>query len=93
MLQARYHGPYEVLKRVGDQDNFIETPGRRKSAHLCHVNMVKLYFERCVEKPVMVTDSNVEHDSNQEPETWGDTPDVDVECKFRLSNSEIFTDL
>ena len=27
MLQARYHGPYKVLKRVGDLDYVIETPG------------------------------------------------------------------
>ena len=41
--------------------------------------MVKPYFERGVKKPVMVTDCNVENDSNQEHETWGDTPDLDVE--------------
>ena len=29
-LQARYHGPYKVLKRVGDLDYVIETPDRRK---------------------------------------------------------------
>ena len=45
-LQARYHGPYKVLKRVGDLDYIIETPDRRKSTQLCHVNMVKPYFER-----------------------------------------------
>ena len=54
--------------------------------------MVKPYLERGVTKPVMVTDSNVENDSNQEHETWGDTPDLDVECKIRLSNSEIVDD-
>ena len=49
-LQARYHGPYKVLKRVGDLDYIIETPDRRKSTQLCHVNMVKPYFERGVKK-------------------------------------------
>ena len=48
-LQARYPGPYQVLKRVGDLDYVIETPDRRKSTH-----------------------------------------DLDVECKIKLSNSEIF---
>ena len=46
VLQARYHGPYKVLKTVGDLDYVIETPDRRKSTQLCHVNMVKPYFER-----------------------------------------------
>ena len=35
MLQARYHGPYKVLKRVGDLDYVIETPDRKKSTQLC----------------------------------------------------------
>ena len=29
-LQAKYHVPYKVLKRVGDLDYVIETPNRRK---------------------------------------------------------------
>ena len=41
----------------------------------------------------MVTDCNIESNSNQEHEIWDDTPDLDVECKIRLSNSEILDDL
>ena len=41
MLQARYHGPYKVLKRVGDLGCGIETVDRTKSTQLCHENMVK----------------------------------------------------
>ena len=55
--------------------------------------MVKPYFEMGVKKPIMVTDCNIENNSNQEHETWDDTPDLDVECKIRLSNSEILDDL
>ena len=47
-LQARYHGPCRVLKRVGGLDYVIEALDRRKSTQLCHVNMVKPYFERGV---------------------------------------------
>ena len=36
----------------------------------------------------MATDCNVENDNNQEDEAWGDTPDLDVEFKIRLSNSD-----
>ena len=41
----------------------------------------------------MVTDCNVEINSNQEYEAWGDTPDLNVACKIRLNNSEILSDL
>ena len=53
----------------------------------------KPYFESGVKRPVMVTDCNVENNSNQEHQTWSETPDLDVECKIRLSNSEILDDL
>ena len=41
----------------------------------------------------MVTDCNVENNSNQEHQTLDETPDLDVECKIRLSNSETLDDL
>ena len=92
-LQARYHGPYKVLKRVSDLDYAIKSLHRRKSTQLCHVHMVKPYFERGVKKPVIVTGCSIENDSNQEHKTWSDTSDLDVECKIRLSNSKILSDL
>jgi len=42
-LQARYCGPYTVEKKTSDVDYVINTPGRRKSTRLCHVNMLKPY--------------------------------------------------
>ena len=41
----------------------------------------------------MVTGCSIENDSKQEHETWSDTSDLDVECKIRLSNSKILSDL
>ena len=52
----------------------------------------KMGCERGVKKPTMVTDSNVENDSDQEHEALDDTPDIDVESKLRLSNPEILDD-
>ena len=92
-LQARYHGSYKVLKRVGDLDYVIETPDRRKSTQQCHINIVKPYFERGVKKSVMFTDSNVENDSNQEHEEWSDTPYIYAKYKITSSNSETLADL
>ena len=40
-LQARYHGPYKVSRRVGDLDYVNATLYGRKSTQLCHLNMVK----------------------------------------------------
>ena len=47
-LQARYFGPYEVESKVGEVDYVVKTPGRRKSRQLCHINMLKEYFERSI---------------------------------------------
>ena len=92
-LQARYHGPYKVLKKVGTLDYVIETPDRRKSTQMCHVNMLKPYFERGKEKLVLATDSNTNSENLELCKTCNDELDVDIECKIRLTNSEILSDL
>ena len=45
-LQARYFGPYTIVKKVSDVDYIFDTPDRRKSQQLCHVNMLKQYKGR-----------------------------------------------
>ena len=45
-LQARYSGPYLILKKVNDVDYVINMPDRRKTRRLCHVNMLKPYWEK-----------------------------------------------
>lgn len=45
-FQAKYFGPFTVLRRVSDLNYVIETPGRRKSSQLCHVNLLKAYHSR-----------------------------------------------
>lgn len=45
-FQAKYSGPYTVLKKVSDLNYLIETPGNRKSTKLCHVNLLKAYYSR-----------------------------------------------
>ena len=56
-LDIRYHGPYEIVKRVGDVDYVLKTPGRRKSTQLCHVNRLKPYYQRGEAKNVLVVAS------------------------------------
>ena len=44
-LQARYHGPYVVERKVGTVDYVVITPDHRKGRQLCHINMLKEYYE------------------------------------------------
>lgn len=43
-FQAKFSGPYTVVKRVSDQNYLISTPGRRKPEKLFHVNLLKPYY-------------------------------------------------
>ena len=45
-LQARYVGPCTADQKISGVNYVINTPDRRKSQQLCHVNMLKQYFER-----------------------------------------------
>lgn len=45
-FQAKYCGPFNVLRKVSDLNYLIETPGYRKSSKLCHVNLLKCYHSR-----------------------------------------------
>lgn len=45
-LQAKYHGPCVVSQKIGELNYVVETPDRKKKKQLCHVNMLKPYYER-----------------------------------------------
>ena len=73
-LQARYSGPYTIDKKTSDLNYIINTPERRKNKQMCHVNMLKQYFDRdsSISKPITVVNtvpqkSNVfEHEVNSD---------------------------
>ena len=71
-FHAKFGGPYEVLKKVSDENYLIATPNRRKSSQLCHVNLLKPYYGHNVKaiKPVLMAGS---------PGSLGSSPDH-VEC-------------
>ena len=46
LLKARFHGPYEIMTKVNEVDYVVKTPDRRRPTQLCHVNMIKSYYER-----------------------------------------------
>ena len=51
-LQAKYYGPYKVVKKISDTNYLVKTPGRRKETQVCHINMLKAYHEK--PKPELV---------------------------------------
>jgi hypothetical protein len=95
-LQARYFGPYTVDKKISGVNYVINTPDRRKSQQLCHVNMLKQYFERDSSNTHVVSlvtlvpldihsDDGIDRDTkNSENSESGST---------RLTNAEILEDL
>ena len=50
-FQAKFKGPYTVVKKISDLNYLISTPQRRKSTQLCHVNLLKPYHARASESP------------------------------------------
>ena len=88
-LQARYHGPYEVVKKVNDLNYVVKTPDRRKATQLCHINMIKAYHERGSNKTILVVKEIRNEDNNVQD---------DIELKktvydVRLCNSDILANL
>ena len=55
-LQAKYSGPYKVVRKISDTNYLVRTPGRRKETQVCHINMFKAYHEK--PKPKLVTLNN-----------------------------------
>ena len=93
-LRARYKGPYKITKKVNDLNYVVCTPDRRKSSRMCHINMMKEYFERGEKvKPVMMENVvNVECDDEKcetDPSVLHEKP----ECGPRLSNSEVLQNM
>ena len=90
-LQARFCGPFTILEKLNDVDYIVSTPGRRKSKQLCHINMLKPYYDRKDHEASKVTIviAPVERDSPEES-----TSDANLNMEvIRLKNSHILNDL
>ena len=87
-LQARYFGPYLVEKKENDLNYVIVTPDRRKNKQLCHVNMLKSYYER--KSGVQVVKAiDVGSDNNIE-----DTTELfNLSESTKLHNSDVLRDI
>ena len=99
-LKARFSGPYLVKKKLNDVNYVISTPDRRKSKRVCHVNMLKEYFEREASQPVGITQAvnvqeSVQVECNEDTQTeLSPTEGARNEpCGVKLSNSEVLENL
>ena len=94
-LQARYFGPYTIDKKTSDLNYIINTPGRRKNKQMCHVNMLKEYFDRdsSISKPITVVNTVPQESNVFEPEVNSDFIDKSDPGLSKLENSDILRNL
>ena len=95
-LQARYFGPYTVEEKVSDLNYVINTPGRRKSKQMCHVNMLKRYIDRdksTCNKPVSVVNIISQDACMPESEATSDNFEKSDPGPSKLQNSDILNNL
>ena len=94
-LQARYFGPYTIDKKTSDLNYIINTPGRRKNKQMCHVNMLKEYFDRnsSISKPFTVVNTVPQESNVFEPEVNSDFIDKSDPGPSELENSDILRNL
>ena len=94
-LQARYFGPYTIDKKTSDLNYIINTSGRRKNKQMCHVNMLKEYFDRdsSISKPITVVNTVPQESNVFEPEVNSDFIDKSDPGPSKLENSDILRNL
>ena len=103
-LQAKYSGPYKVVKKISDTNYLVKTPDRRKETQVCHINMLKAYHEK--PKPELVTLNNriglespmhskdcVGHLAEKEEDTESEVRLGNDQQPIKLQNSQILNDL
>ena len=94
-LQARYFVPYALDKKTSGLNYIINTPGRRKNKQMCHVNMLKEYFERdsSFSEPITVVNIVPQESNVFEPEVNSDFIDKSDPGPSKLENSDILRNL
>lgn len=51
-FQAKFSGPYNIVKCLSDHNYVLSTPDRRKKVQVCHINLLKPYFPSAPITPV-----------------------------------------
>ena len=90
-LEAKYSGPYKVVKKISDTNYLVKTPDRRKETQVCHINMLKAYHEK--PKPELVTLNNRLGLAEKEEDTESEVRLGNDQQPIKLQNSQILNDL
>uniref|UniRef100_A0AAR2K808 Integrase p58-like C-terminal domain-containing protein n=1 Tax=Pygocentrus nattereri TaxID=42514 RepID=A0AAR2K808_PYGNA len=45
-MSSRFTGPYVIKEKLSEVDYVVSTPDRRRKSRVCHINMLKPYYER-----------------------------------------------
>lgn len=99
-FQAKFLGPYTVVKQLTEQNYLISTPERCKRHQLCHVNLLKAYYVRASkEQSAPVDGAHPVCVSNTVSSRSGSSVKDDLPkhasavLTGRLKNSEVLRDL
>ena len=86
-LQARFHDPYQIHKKISEVNYVVLTPDRRKEKQLCHINMLKPYIEHedCNESVHPISAVSVHEQSDDELQ--------DIGTSVKLNNSQVLKDI
>ena len=87
-LQARFFGPYEIETKLSDVNYVVKTPDRRKGKRMCHINMLKEYFERS-ESTVKSMSTMTLIPAPTEGNASAGVQEKEMDQNVRLKNSEI----
>ncbi|XP_006813838.1 uncharacterized protein LOC100371911 [Saccoglossus kowalevskii] len=95
-LAAKFSGPYEIKKKLSEVNYLISTPDRRKHQRVCHINMIKKYFDCKGEPHKMIGvvgsgNHTFEREDDPDPGEF-DMSQLDPQTAV-LSNSETLSNL
>lgn len=97
-FQARFSGPYTIVKCYTNNNYLLSTPDRRKKVQVCHVNLLKPYLSPVSSLSVHVVTSDL--DSSVSGASVDMTTDLDEKSgpsrgvvEGRLNNSEFLVNL
>ena len=103
-LQAKYSGPYKVVRKISDTNYLVRTLGRHKETQVCHISMLKAYHEK--PKPELVILKNklglenpphskdcVGQVAEKEEDTESEVRLGNDQQPIKLQNSQILNDL
>ena len=98
-LQARYCGPYLIEKKLNEVDYVVYMPERQKQRRVCHINMLKEYYEDGLSHSVsdgpltVATTVTITHETRPKEKSEGPTDEGFVGADVRLKNSDVLANL